>query len=155
MIEVKEYATTDGKRFTSAEDAEKHETLTQAENAFNDAAAAFEKALFHYYKTADGKPFSFLDDYYYIVDEWFSPHIERISFYPRDVRIEIDDHRSPIIRNNRAWNNEEKPRSYSIKHLYASEKEANKKLLQLKQNKIVQMQNEVFELEKKIEGLRW
>jgi hypothetical protein len=44
---------------------------------------------------------------------------------------------------------------YRLEYLYASEKEANQRLLELKRDKVVSIQNEIFELEKKIEGLRW
>lgn len=140
------YKTSDGEVFDKKQDAEEHEAIVKAKQAFDDAREKLKRAVAVKYRTADGEKFEFamFGDYFYIGNEyWGEPHIERVSFYIWRTTVAIEGEPSLYIVDD-----EGKQKEYELSKLYMHEKNAKKVLLEIKRDRLKQIQEEIAALEK-------
>ena len=124
------YETEDGSEFESKEAAERHETLCQVRQAYDDAKLAYGMLLAERCKTADGEPFQLgmWHDYYYITPGYFSwPKLLKVDFWGRNWTWEQrdeDDQLVIISDKNDVGGKMDQTREFRIEELFADKGKA-------------------------------
>jgi hypothetical protein len=127
----RKWAAEDSKEFDTEAEAEAHNELYVARQAFLDAQKAYGRLLAERQKTADGFKFewSMLRDYYFI-REWHHqlPSMGQVSFYVHDTDVSERDDCLELIYHGGDPGNRDR-HHYRIDQLYAREVNAKKALL--------------------------
>jgi hypothetical protein len=146
------FKASDGEEFGTKKEAQQHEELIKAREAYEEARRNLGRLLARREKTADGRPFDFsiLHDYYYITEGWAGmPELTRVNFDGWNFRwSECDDRfeiqRQVEHRNGRDW------ASYNIGELYWFEDNAEKALLAKREEWLKEQAEKVEEFRQRV-----
>lgn len=135
----------DGRLFDNIADADAHDSSLAAEDNYHQAKNLWMRTLAGRCQTADGQPFSFTFDSYYLPVEGDWPYIKSLSFSLRDC--DIDAQENVQIRERAVVSNDGSPRrgEYLIANLYRDRRAAQAKLFQYQIdaiNRLVKAANE-------------
>ncbi len=120
------YKASDGKTFDIKSDAERHETLVEARDTFENARDDYCKALAATQLTADGEPMTCDEWWYFKVHEYVTdPGVEKLSLHWHQLSLDENDCVQFVV-----WDQDRQlNRTHSIGDLFVSEKLANKRLI--------------------------
>lgn len=139
------YQTSDGRKYSSRKQAERHEAKITAKSKYEDARREYARTLSESQKTADGYLFdmSALGGYYYVTPGWFNmPDIRPVSFYYWNCDLNDQDETVIVDRDNGKGTRTE----YKISELYWRRKNAEKALIVAWEKKIVELQEQLEEM---------
>lgn len=151
MAKVKESRTfiaEDGTEFGTQEEAERYEKLKTARVGFERATGNYARALAETFKTGDGEPFRIGGNYYCVYEYHDSEGYTWESFYLRDTTVD-DDHRPAFVvlkRRDRAL----LETRYYFDMMFSLERDAQRKVLEIKKQRAGWLRDEIKELEKKV-----
>ena len=118
-----QFKTSDGQKFDTIEEAERHEVLITAREQYNQGRRAFNRALAMTQKTADGELFDFgiFRDYYYITPGWSGcPALQAVNFLGWNYEVEDNDD----VKISKERDSDRQRISYPIKDLYRHKRKA-------------------------------
>ncbi|MCP3961323.1 MAG: hypothetical protein GY719_26040 [bacterium] len=105
--EPEKYTTDGGASFDSEDEAKRWEKVEETTTALDEAASAWELAVMETAATADGQPFKidrFDSCYWQIFGGYDSaPRVCKVSFYPRDLRLDSSGHRGSDVEVEYVW----------------------------------------------------
>ena len=136
------FETADGREFNTAEEAEQHEQLYAAEQAFESARRDLGELLAKREKTADGHPIDFgkRRDFYAIFNKFFDPRLVRISIWWVNWDWNIEDCRLRIHYRPNQHSKEDHTYSFYPEDLYVEEAKAVEALLTVTDERIQERQ---------------
>lgn len=142
--------TSDGREFTNPKEAERHQEMLSAREAFADAHRKLGRALARTQTTADGEPFDFgvFRTYYYVREPYGqTPRLGEVSFYAFDFSFTERDDVFTIIQRDKG--NET---HYHINELYLHRDNAERALLAALEAWLVRQTEAVNELRARLGG---
>jgi len=151
-IESKEtFRTSDGQEFQDEPAAEKHEEIISAKSAYESARDRYARILWETQITADGEAFKFGSrNYYYITSVWLErPQIVTVNFYLSSTYTFNDDDVLMIWHRD---NIDHPPNPYKITDLYLSRDAAKRRLLEVKRERVKELQTEIDDAERRKEA---
>lgn len=147
--EVK-FRTTDGSEFDTEKEAEKHEELYQANEAYDTARRRLGKLLAETQKTADGKAFEFgiYRDYYFVTPGYWSwPALQQIPYLGWSWQWDNSGDKFTIFTDHP----DGKRLRFEIGNLYADKRLAEKALLEAREKRIAELHEEMEQMRAQIQ----
>lgn len=142
------YQTSDGKKYSSLKQTERHEAKIAAKSKYEDARREYARTLSESQLTADRYLFdmSVLDEYYYVTPGWFSmPDIRKVSFYYWNCDLNDQDETVIVDRDNGKGTRTD----YKISELYWRRENAEKALIVAWEKKLIELQGQLDEMREK------
>lgn len=132
------YETSDGREFTTKEQAEKYEALLTAKRKFDSASEELAKLLLGSQKTKDGEPFQFrVWRSYWVLRNYCGqrPYVEEVRPHFHEIYLDEDCEASFCMKisgydDRRVHNHERVLKTYRVSELYASEPKATRALIE-------------------------
>ena len=143
------YTTTDGREFNSKDEAERHDALITARDAYEFARHRFAECLARTQRTSDGHLFDFngIRTYYYVsYNFWGMPALSEVPYMGRFW--DFDD-RDGFVFN---YKDGDRWREYAIRDMYADKREAEKAVLEAQERRLQDYSEQVAEERKRLYG---
>lgn len=151
LKEKRTFEAEDGTEFDTKEEAERYEKLKAARVEFERASSAYNRALAESFKTGDGSPFEMGANYYCVHQQYgVEEGMTWESFYPNQITVS-DEHRPSLTR--RRFNSTTYKDEVSVFYfdaMFRDKRDAQKRILELKRERLGWLQESVAELEKEL-----
>ena len=150
-----EYQTEDGRTFTKANAAKFWDTVSKAKLAYESAKEKLGEVLATSFKTADGIPFTFAENYYYVFEPFnAAPTILEVRFWWRHWGFDAErdsDTQMVIYSFQDGWGHDrtKDPVAYPVNELYAYRSNAEAAMIAAKERYAANIMEDVAKWKEK------